>query len=172
MRFTVRLFLYWVLVFMTFYLAVLGVGYLLWGLTVSVWQAALVFFLAGVVPPALITGYYFKRLDYMESELLTPPPFEGQKKARFSYRAKTDSPFDEVMQRIDRQWIISFSDRRNKVLKFRTDSRMMSWGVGGYLSMPDNNTIEVIVYPIHPNSRREKLILTQLLRLMASVLKS
>jgi len=172
MRFTVRLFLFWVSIFLIFYLAVLGVVYLFWGLQFDLWHAALVFFLAGVIPPALITAYFFRRLDYMETEKLDPPSFSGQKRARFTFKARTDSPFDEVMQRIDRQWIISFSDRKNRVLKFRTDARMMSWGLGGYLSMKDDQTVEVIVYPIHPSSRREQLMLTQLLRVISSVLKN
>jgi hypothetical protein len=58
------------------------------------------------------------------------------------------------------------------VLKFRTDARMMSWGLGGYLRMMEDNVVEVTVYPIHPRSKREELMLTQLLRVMDSVLKS
>lgn len=170
MRFTLRLFLFWVSVFLLFYLAVIGVVYLFWRVHIELWQAALVFFLAGILPPASITAYYFRRLDYMEAEQLDPPDFTGQKKARFTFRARTDNPFDEVLQRVDRQWIISYSDRKNRVLKFRTDARMMSWGVGGFLRMEDEGNIEVIVYPIHPRSRREELILTQLLRVISSVL--
>ncbi len=170
MRFTLRLFLFWVSVFLIFYLAVLGVVYLFWQFRIDFWQAALVFVLVGIIPPALITSYYFRRLDYMESEKLDPPTFAGLKKARFNYQARGDCPFDEVMQRVDRQWIISFSDRKNKVLKFRTDARMMSWGLAGYLSMQEKDKVEVVVYPIQPRSKREDLMLTQLLRLMASVL--
>lgn len=170
MRFTVRLFLFWVSVFLVFFLAVLGVVYLFWRVQFDFWQAGLVFFLVGVIPPALITAYYFRRLDYMETEQLTPPSFSGQKKGRFKFRARSSCPFDEVMQRIDRQWIISFSDRKNKVLKFRTDARMMSWGLGGYLSMTEDDVIEVVVYPMHPRSERENLMLTQLLRAISSVL--
>lgn len=172
MRFTVRLFLFWVSVFLIFYLGVMGVVYLMWGMHIYLWQATLVFFLLGVIPPGLITGYFFKRLDYMETENLIPPNFTGRKNARFAFRPRTINPFDEVMQRVDRQWIISFSDRTNRVLKFRTDARMMSWGLGGYLRMMDDNVVEVTVYPIHPRSKREELMLTQLLRVMDSVLKS
>ncbi|MFA7140503.1 MAG: hypothetical protein WC126_05795, partial [Proteiniphilum sp.] len=150
MRFTVRLFFFWVSVFLIFYLAVIGVVYLFWRIHIDFWQAALVFFLVGIIPPGVITAYFFRRLDYMESEKRDPPPFTGQKKACFQFKARTTHPFDEVLQRIDRQWIISFSDRKNRVLKFRTDARMQSWGVGGYLSMTDDGTVEVIVYPIHP----------------------
>lgn len=170
MRFTVRLFLFWVSVFLIFFLALLGVVFLIWGVQFNFWQVSLVFFLVGVIPPALFTVYFFRRLDYMETEQLTPPSFSGQKKGRFTFRARSSCPFDEVLQRIDRQWIISFSDRKNKVLKFRTDARMMSWGLGGYLSMVEDDAIEVVVYPMYPRSKRERLMLTQLLRAMASVL--
>lgn len=172
MRFTVRLFLFWVSVFLIFYLAVIGVVYLFWQLHIEFWQLALVFFLVGVIPPALITAYFFRRLEYMETEKLDPPTFTGQKKARFTFHPRTRNPFDEVMQRVDRQWIISYSDRINRVLKFRTDARMMSWGVGGYIHMDQEGTVEVIVYPIYSKSKREELMLTQLLRVMASVLNN
>ena len=170
MRFTVRLYLFWVSVFLIFFLAVLGVVYLFWGVLFNFWQVSLVFLLVGVIPPALISAYFFRRLDYMETEHLAPPSFSGQKKGRFTFRARGSCPFDEVMQRIDRQWIISYSNRKNKVLKFRTDARMMSWGLGGYLSMLEDDSVEVIIYTIHPRSKREALMVTQLLHAMTSVL--
>jgi hypothetical protein len=49
---------------------------------------------------------------------------------------------------------------------------MMSWGVGGYIHMDQEGTVEVIVYPIYSKSKREELMLTQLLRVMASVLNN
>lgn len=170
MRFTTRLFFYWVSIFLVFYIGVIAVVYLLWGVKVNFWQSALVFFIVGMIPPGLITLYYSKRLDYMESEEQEPPSFSGQKKATFSFKGRTRSPFDEVMQRIDRQWIISFSDRKNQVLKFRTDSRMASWGLGGYLKMDDEENITAIVYSIHPKSKREALMVNQTLRILKSIL--
>ncbi len=170
MRFSTRLFLYWVSIFLMFYIGVIAVVFLLWGATVNFWQAALVFFIVGMVPPALITYYYAKKLDYMESNDQEPPSFEGQKKTVFHFAGRTGSPFDEVLQRIDRQWIISFSDRETHVLKFRTDARMASWGLGGYIKMETEDRVVVIVYPIHPKSKREALMVNQTLRLMKSVL--
>ena len=170
MRFSTRLFLYWVSIFLIFYIGVIVVVFLLWSVPLNFWQAALVFFIVGMVPPALITFYYAKRLDYMESDDQEPPSFDGQKKAVFHFTGRTGSPFDEVMQRIDRQWIISFSDREARVLKFRTDARMASWGLGGYLKMEAEGRVEVIVYPIHPRSKREALMVNQTLRMMKSVL--
>jgi hypothetical protein len=106
----------------------------------------------------------------MESDDRDPPSFSGQKKAVFNFKGRTEYPFDEVMQRIDRQWIISFSDRENHLLKFRTDARMASWGLGGYLKMENENSITVIIYPIHPRSKREMLMVNQALRVMKSIL--
>ena len=74
------------------------------------------------------------------------------------------------MQRIDRQWIISFSDRKNKVLKFRTDARMTSWGLGGYLKMEEEGQVTVIIYPVLSRSKRDRLFVNQTLRLMHSIL--
>lgn len=106
----------------------------------------------------------------MESEKLDPPSFTGQKKAQFQFKGRTNQPFDEILQRVDRQWIISFSDRKNHVLKFRTDARMISWGLGGYLKMENDGNVVVIVYPISPRSKREKLFVNQTLRLIHSIL--
>jgi len=170
MRFTTRLFCYWVSIFLVFYIGVSAVLFFLWGLRVELWQAALVFFIVGMIPPGIITLYFSRRLDYMESNNLNPPSFRGQKKAVFQFKGRTKCPFDEVLQRVDRQWIISFSDRANRTLKFRTDARMVSWGMGGYLKMEDEETVTVIVYPIRPKSKREKLFVNQTLRLMRSIL--
>ena len=170
MRFTIRLFLYWVSIFLIFYIGIQVVVYFLWGMRVEAWQGVLVFLIVGVIPPALITAFLSKRLDYMESEKLEPPSFSGQKKAVFQFKGRSDSPFDEVMQRIDRQWIISYSDRKNRILKFRTDARMTSWGLGGYLKMEGEETVTVIVYPIRPRSKRDRLFVNQTLRLVHSVL--
>lgn len=170
MKFTIRLFLYWVSIFLIFFIGIHVVVYILWGMHMVLWKGMLVFLIVGVIPPAVITAYFSKRLDYMESEKLDPPSFSGQKKAVFKFKGRTKHPFDEVMQRIDRQLIISFSDRKGHILKFRTDSRMTSWGLGGYLKMEDEETVTVIVYPIRPGSKREKLFVNQTLRLIHSVL--
>ncbi len=170
MRFTFRLFLYWVSIFLFFYIGVIAVIYLLWNIRVNLLQAALVFFIVGMIPPGLITAYFSKRLDYMESEKLDPPAFTGQKKATFHYKGHTKQPFDEVMQRVDRQWIISFSDREHRILKFRTDARMVSWGLGGYLKMEEEDIVVVIVYPLYPGSKREIMNVNQVLRVMQSIL--
>jgi len=170
MRFTLRLFCYWVSIFLVFFIGVSAVLFFLWGLRVELWQAALAFFIVGMIPPGIITLYFSRRLDYMESNNLNPPSFSGQKKAVFQFKGRTKCPFDEVLQRVDRQWIISFSDRKNQILKFRTDARMVSWGMGGYLKMEDEETVIVIVYPIRPKSKREKLLVNHTLRLMHTIL--
>lgn len=170
MKFTTQLFLYWVTIFLIFSIGVIAVVYFLWGFRVDILQASLVFFIVGVIPPGILTAWFSRRLNYMESEKLAPPAFTGQKKAVFQFKGRTECPFDEVMQRVDRQWIISYSDRKNRVLKFRTDARMFSWGLGGYLKMEEDEKVTVIVYPIRPKSEREELFLNQLLRLMSTIL--
>lgn len=171
MKFSIRLLLFWISVFLTFYIGILLVTYVLWGLPLKFGQILLVFLIAGVLPPVIITAFFMRRLDYMESEDLEPPKFSGQKKATLKFKRRTkQSAFDEVMLRIDRQWIISFSDREKRILKFRTDTRMMAWGIGGYAKMIDENTVFVVLYPMYPNSRREEKIMMQTLRIMQSVL--
>src|SRR5690554_8076100 len=98
MRFTTRLFFYWVSIFLVFYIGVIVVVYLLWRVPIDFWQSVLVFFIVGMVPPGLITLYYAKRLDYMESDNQAPPSFEGQKEAVFQFKGRTEKPFDEVLQ--------------------------------------------------------------------------
>lgn len=106
----------------------------------------------------------------MESDDLDPPAFSGSKSIQISCRTVSKSRFDEILQRIDRNFIVSFSDRKNHVVKFRTDSRVLSWGVAAYVKMVDENEIEVVVYPMNPNSRKEEKVLLQTLRLLKAVL--
>ncbi|MEA5127565.1 MAG: hypothetical protein VB074_05230 [Proteiniphilum sp.] len=170
MKFTIRLYLYWVSIFLTFFMGVVLVVYFLWGVWGDLLQMGLVFFIVGMIPPAILTLFLAKRLDYMESDDTNPPSFSGQKTELFHFKGRTEQPFDEVMQRVDRQWIISYSDRKKGILKFRTDARMAAWGLGGYMKMEDKESILVIVYPIRPRSKRERLMVEQLLLLMKSVL--
>ncbi len=170
MKFTVRLYLYWVSIFLTFFVGIIFVFHLLWGMWPDFLQVGLVFFLVGMIPPAVITLFFARRLDYMESDNTDPPTFSGQKTALIHFNGRTEQPFDEVMQRIDRQWIISYSDRKKGILKFRTDSRMTAWGLGGYLKMEEGRDVLVIVYPVYPRSKRESLMADQTLHLMKSVL--
>lgn len=171
MKFTTKLFLTWMSIFLIFYIAVISILSLFWGIEISFIKLAIVFFIAGVVPPAVITMFFYKRLDYMESEDINPPNFKGQKKVEINCSLRSSkNHFDEIMHRIDKTWIISFSDRENKILKFRTDTRTLSWGVGGYVKLNDDNSVTVIVYPMHADSRREEKYLYQTLRLMRVVL--
>lgn len=172
MRFTVKLFLTWVFIFLTFYVGVLLVMGLLWGVFIDFWQTVLAFLIVGVIPPAVITAFFSKKLNYPESEDVKVPKFENQKKATLIFRQLSikQKPFDEMMMRVDRQWVLSFTDRKNQVLKFRTDTQMMSWGVGVYMKMMDTKTVQVIVYPIYPISRRERMQMNQTLRILQSIL--
>ncbi|HBG41231.1 MAG TPA: hypothetical protein DDW85_07430 [Porphyromonadaceae bacterium] len=170
MKFTTQLFLYWVSIFLIFFLAIIVIMSVFWGLNLTIWQALSVFLIAGVVPPAIISLILYKRLNYMESEDLQPPAFHGSKQATFKFKSHSKHPFDDILQRIDRQWIISYSDRPNHVVKFRTDARMISWGIGGYVKMIAEDQLLVVVYPIFENSRREERIMNQTLRLMQAIL--
>ncbi len=176
MKFTSKLFLTWISIFLLFYLTIIFVFAVFWDVNFQVWHLLVAFVVAGVAPPAILTFLFSKRLDYMESADLEPPRFSGQKKAVFTFKPKrkrnvpenTDT-FDEVLQRIDRQFIVSFSDRKNHVLKFRTDSRILSWGICGYLKMLDYNKFMVIVYSVNPESKREMILMNQTLRIIRSV---
>ncbi len=76
-----------------------------------------------------------------------------------------------MLQKIDRNFIVSYSDKENQVVKFRTDSRIMAWGVCGYVKMLDSGKVEAIVYPMNTDSKREEKVLLQTLRLLKSVLE-
>lgn len=169
MKFTYRLYFYWVSIFLIFYIGVLSVIYLFWGIYIDFWQILLVFIIVGMIPPVIITAYFSKRLNYMESDDMKPPEFTGQKKAIFNFIGRSKCPFDEVLQRIDRQWIVSYSDRKNCVVKFRTDARMTSWGFGGYIKMEEGEKVTVIVYPMYPKSRRERIMVNKIMRIMRTI---
>ena len=171
MKFTTKLLIFWASVFLIFLVGFILVMSVFWNVYFNYWQLLVAFIINGVIPPAIITSFFYYRLDYMESEDDTPPKFRGVKTMDIPFQARTDNPFDEMMQKIDRQYIISYSDRKKKILKFRTDSRMLTWGLGGYLRMLDDNTVEAYVYPIHKNSRREELTVNQTLRVLCSIFR-
>lgn len=170
MKFTTKLFFTWTSIFLLFYITVIAIISLFWGIRIQFWQLLLVFFIAGVVPPAALTWLFFKRLDYMESEDANPPTFSGQKKTILTFKARSNNHYAEMLQKIDRNFIVSYSDKENQVVKFRTDSRIMSWGVGGYVKLLDNDKVQTIIYPINADSKREEKVLLQTLRLLRSVL--
>ena len=171
MKFTTKLLIFWSSVFLIFLLGIILVMSVFWDVSFNYWQLLVAFIINGVIPPAIITSFFYNRLDYMESEDDIPPKFRGVKTMEIPFHGRTNSPFDEMMQKVDRQYIISYSDRNKQILKFRTDSRMLTWGVGGYLRMLDDNTVEAFVYPIHKNSRREELTVTQVLRVLCSIFR-
>jgi len=169
MRFTTKLLIFWASIFLIFLLGIIFVMTVFWGVHFNFWHLLVAFIINGVIPPAIITSFFYNRLEYMESENDDPPKFKGLKTMELTFKARTSCPFDEMMQKVDRQYIISFSDRKKRILKFRTDTRMVSWGIGGYLKMLDDNTVEAFVYPVFKNSRREELILNQTLRILYSI---
>ena len=169
MKFTTKLLIFWGSVFLIFLLGIISVMSVFWNVQFNFWQISVAFIINGVIPPAIITSFFYNRLEYMESEIDDPPKFKGLKTMELPFKSRTSCPFDEVMQKIDRQYIISYSDRKKKILKFRTDTRMLSWGIGGYLKMLDDETVEVFVYPVFKNSRREELTLNQTLRVLHSI---
>ncbi|MGV8963777.1 MAG: hypothetical protein ACOH2V_10430 [Candidatus Saccharimonadaceae bacterium] len=169
MKFTTKLLFFWASIFLIFLMGIISVMAVFWGIQFNFWHLAVAFIINGILPPAIITSFFYKKLDYMESESLTPPNFKGMKSVNLPFKGKNKCSFDEMMHRIDRQYIISFSDREEKVLKFRTDTRMISWGIGGYVKMVDNENVQVTVYPVFGNSRREELYLNQTLRILHSV---
>lgn len=172
MKFTTKLLIFWSSVFLIFLLGIIIVMSLFWGVTFDFKQLLIAFIINGVIPPAIITSFFYYRLEYMESKDENPPKFSGVKSMQIPFQGRTSCPFDEIMQRVDREYIISYSNRKNQILKFRTDTRMLSWGIGGYIRMIDNNIMEVFVYPIHKKSRREKLHLNQTLRVLCSVFRN
>lgn len=170
MKFTTKLFLTWTSIFLLFYLTIIAIISLFWGVRIPFLQLLLAFFIAGVLPPASLTWLFYRRLDYMESEDQEPPTFSGHKKAILNYNPRSNNPYAELLQKIDRNFIVSYSDKETGVVKFRTDSRIMSWGVGGYVKLQDDNKVKAIIYPMNADSKREEKILLQTLRLLRSIL--
>jgi hypothetical protein len=64
----------------------------------------------------------------------------------------------------------SYEEWKNCVLKFRTDARMRSWGFGGYIKMDENENLLVIIYPMFPKYKRERIMVDQLFLIMKNVL--
>lgn len=170
MKFTTKLFLTWISIFLIFYLAVIGIIYILWGLKIDVWQLAIVFIIAGVIPPAIITALFYKKLEYMESEDSSPPLFKGRTELIILFNSRSTDSFNEILQRIDKEFIVSYSDKNNSLVKFRTDSRILSWGVCGYVKLLDDSKVCAIVYPMNGNSVKEDRLVNQTLSILSAIL--
>ena len=169
MKFTTKLIIFWASIFLIFLLGFIFVMSVFWEVRFNYWHLFIAFVINGIIPPAVITSLFYKRLDYMESDNIEPPTFKGVRTEQLPFKARTRNPFDELMQKVDRQYIISFSDRKKQILKFRTDSRMLSWGISGYIKMIDESNVVVVVYPIFSNSRRDAKTVNQTLRILNSV---
>ncbi len=145
---------------------------LLWHVELSFFKLFLVFLIVGVLPPALITLYFYKKLNYIESEDINEPDFPHKRKIVLPFKQMSlkQRPFDELMVRVDRQWVLTFTDRENQILKFRTDTRIFSWGVGVYLKMIDSKTVSVVVYPIMPMTKHDVRVINHTFRLLQSIL--
>ena len=87
MRFSRRLYCYWVSIFLIFYVGILTIVSLFWGLDARLWQVVLVFIIVGMIPPAIITA--FARRLIMESEEL----FLGQQRAVFHFKGRGQKLF-------------------------------------------------------------------------------
>lgn len=172
MKFTTKLIIFWASVFLIFFLGIIFVMSVFWGIQFNFWHLLVAFIINGIIPPAVITAFFYKRLDFMESESFEQPNFKGTKTAELTFTPRTKHPFDELMQKIDRQYIVSFSDRDKKIVKFRTDSRMLSWGIGGCVRMISPEKVSVFLFPVFENSRREELILNQTLRILDSIFRA
>lgn len=170
MKFTTKLFLAWTSIFLIFYLSVIASISLFWGIRFPFWQLAVVFVISGVLPPAFLTMLFYRKLDYMESDDLDPPRFSGTKNLTIFYKPRTRRVYDEVFQKIDKGFIVSYSDKASGVIKFRTDSRVLSWGVCGYVRLMDDERIEAIVYSMNADSKREEKVLLQTLKLLDAIL--
>ena len=171
MKFTTKLFLTWSAIFLIFYLFSIFVIGLLWMFKFKFWQLVLVFIISGVLPPALLTMLFYKRLDFMESEDIEAPTFSGAIADVIDYIPRGSRVYDEVLQRVDKGFIISYSDRESGVIKFRTDSRVLAWGLCGYLKIKENNQVEAVVYPMNPKSKKERKLMLQTVRLLNAILK-
>lgn len=168
MKFTTKLIIFWASVFLIFLSGIILVMVVFWGVKFNYWHLFIAYVINGIIPPAIITSLFYKRLDYMESENIEPPTFDGIKTQNLPFKARTRFPFDEMMQKVDRQYIISYSDRKNQVIKFRTDTRMLAWGISGYVKMIDPENVVVVAYPIF-NSRRDALTVSQTIRVLHSI---
>src|SRR5690554_1271660 len=99
MKFTTKLIIFWASVFLIFLLGFIFVMTVFWEVRFNYWQLFVAFVINGILPPAIITSLFYKRLEYMESENIEPPSFNGVKSSQLPFKARTRYPFDEMMQK-------------------------------------------------------------------------
>ena len=86
------------------------------------------------------------KFAYLESEELNEPVF-GDKCERTIKKDNTTLNFNDVTNKIQEKWKVTYSYRQNNIIKFRSKINFNTWGVGVILKF-DNENIKIISFPI------------------------
>lgn len=111
----------------------------------------------------LISVSFKPRYNYLESVELKEPDF----KDKYEKMIETEHAlfdFNEVKNKIQERWVITFFDSQNMILKYRSDIKFNSWGVGGFLKM-GKDTIKIISFPILGYTRKGQRLSQEMITL-------
>ena len=86
MKFTTKLIIFWASVFLLFLLGMIFVMMAFGDIHFKFWQLLIAFVINGIIPPTIITSFFYKRLDYMESENINLPILKDEKQQNFPSR--------------------------------------------------------------------------------------
>ncbi|MCB9002006.1 MAG: hypothetical protein H6537_08560 [Bacteroidales bacterium] len=108
------------------------------------------------------------KYNYLESEELNEPIF-GDKLEKTTKLKNIPFDFNEVKNKIQEKWRITYFDSRNNIIKYRSKMKFNSWGVGGFLKI-DNETAKIISFPIVGYSRRDNKLVTEMIELTEKII--
>jgi len=109
------------------------------------------------------------RYDYLESEELKEPVF-GDKLEKVTKIESSSFDFNEIKNKIQKEWIITNSDNQNNIIKYRSKMKFNSWGVGCFLKV-ENETIKIISFPIAGYTQKGKKLAVEMIDLTEKIIR-
>jgi hypothetical protein len=104
-------------------------------------------------------GTYYNvrpKLNYLKSSLLNNPAFPNMIE---SYVENIELPYEAVKSEIEKKWIVTYSNDKEKAIKFCKKLNIYDWGQGAFLKYDKKiNRVNYIVFPFTSRYRHSKFL--------------
>lgn len=117
-----------------------------------------------------ITATLKPKYDYLESEEINEPAF-GDKCEKSILIENSTRSFNEIENEIQKKWVLTHSDEKHNIIKFRTKIRFSSWGVGVVLKF-DKENIRIISYPITGYTQKSNKLAMQMIEVTEKIINN
>ncbi|MFO8021062.1 MAG: hypothetical protein R6U65_01245 [Perlabentimonas sp.] len=108
------------------------------------------------------------KYDYLESEEINEPAF-GDKCEKSILIEDSRRSFKEIKNEIQKKWLLTHSDEKHNIIKFRTNISFSSWGAGVVLKF-DKENIKIISYPITGYTQKGNKLAMQMIEVTEKII--